>query len=120
VSDKTYSSTLEKLLYGIGQGGCASPILWALLNQLIFTALGEKFDCIRLVLVDGEAEHVRPGDFFVDDTTTGAMNDDTKMGPVPVEVPDLMQSEEEFIGQMQNIIQFFLDLLQVTVCDLAP
>jgi hypothetical protein len=32
VSDKTYSSTLEKLIYGICQGGCASPILWALLN----------------------------------------------------------------------------------------
>jgi hypothetical protein len=27
LSDKTYSSTLEKLLYGIGQGGCASPII---------------------------------------------------------------------------------------------
>jgi hypothetical protein len=28
VSDKTYSSTLEKLLYGIDQGRCASQILW--------------------------------------------------------------------------------------------
>jgi hypothetical protein len=71
VSDKTYSSTLEKLLYGIGQGGCASPILWALLNKLLLTALGEKFDCIRLIAVDGVKEHVRPGDAFVDDTTTG-------------------------------------------------
>jgi hypothetical protein len=33
VSYKTYSSTLEKLLYDIGQGGCASPSLWALLNS---------------------------------------------------------------------------------------
>jgi hypothetical protein len=41
VSDKTYSSMLEKLLYGIGQGSCASPILWALLNQLLITSLGE-------------------------------------------------------------------------------
>jgi hypothetical protein len=41
VSDKTYSSTLEKLLYGIGQGSFASPILWALLNQLLLTSLGE-------------------------------------------------------------------------------
>jgi hypothetical protein len=48
-SDKTYSSTLEKLLYGIGQVGCTPPILWALLNQLILKALGDKFDCIRLV-----------------------------------------------------------------------
>jgi hypothetical protein len=52
VSDKTYSSTLEKLLYGICQGGYASPIVWALLNQLLLTALGEKLDCIRLISVD--------------------------------------------------------------------
>jgi hypothetical protein len=53
VSDKTYSSTLEKLLYVIVQGGCVSPILWALLKQLLLTALGNKFDCIRLIAVDG-------------------------------------------------------------------
>jgi hypothetical protein len=119
MSDKTYSSTLEKLLYGIGQGGCASPILWALLNQLLLTALGEKFDCIRLVSVNGEAEHVRPGDSFVDDTTTGVTNDGTTMDPSPVEVTDLKQSEEDLIGQMQTIIQFFLDLLLVTGGELA-
>jgi hypothetical protein len=71
VSDKTYASTLEKLLYGIGQGSCASPILWALLNQLLLTALCEEFECIRLVSVDGKVEHKRPGNSFVDDTTTG-------------------------------------------------
>jgi hypothetical protein len=84
VSGKTYSSTLEKLLYGIAQGGCASPILWALLNQLLLTALGDKFDCIRLIAVDGVEEHVRPGDAFVYDTTTGVTNDDTTMDPVEV------------------------------------
>jgi hypothetical protein len=81
VSDKTYSSTPEKLLYGIRQGGCASPILWALLNQLLLTALREKFDCIRLVSVDGKEEHVRPGESVVDDTTTGVTNDDITMDP---------------------------------------
>jgi hypothetical protein len=86
ISDNTYSCTLDKLLYGIGQGGCASPILWALLNQLLLTALVDKFDCIRLVSVDCAAEHVRPGDSFVDDTTTGVTIDDTTMEPVPVEV----------------------------------
>jgi hypothetical protein len=75
------------------KGECASPILWALLNQLLLEALGEKFDCIRLFSVDDVAEHVRPGEYFVDETTTGVTNDDTKMDPVPVEV-DLTQIEE--------------------------
>jgi hypothetical protein len=93
VSDKTYSSTLEKLLYGIGQGGCASPISWALLNQLLLTALGDKFDCIGLIAVDGVEEHVRPGDAFVDDTTTGVTNDDTTIEPVDTEVTALTLSK---------------------------
>jgi hypothetical protein len=94
--------------------------MWALLNQLLLTALGDKFDCIRLISVDGVEEHVRPGDAFVDETTTGVTNDDTTMEPVDVEVTELTLSEEELMGKMQIIIQFFLDLLQVTGGDLAP
>jgi hypothetical protein len=56
----------------------------------------------------------------VDDTTTGVANDDTTIEPVEVEVTYLTLSEEELIGKMQMIIQFFLDLLQVTGGDLAP
>jgi hypothetical protein len=52
VLDKSYSSTPEKLLYGIGQGSCSSPIPWALLNQLLLAALGEEFDCIHLLSID--------------------------------------------------------------------
>jgi hypothetical protein len=94
--------------------------MWALQNQLLLTALGNKFDCIRLIAVYGVAEHVHPGDVFVDDTTTGIHIDDTTMEPVDVEVTYLTLSKEELIGKMQMIIQFFLDLLQVTGGDLAP
>jgi hypothetical protein len=73
-----------------------------------------------LIAVDGVEEHVRPGDAFVDDTTTCVANADTKIEPVDVEVTDLPLSEEELIGKMQMIIQFFLDLRQVTGGDPAP
>jgi hypothetical protein len=46
VSDKTCTSTIDKLLYSIGQGICASLIIWALLNQLLIVLLGENLDCI--------------------------------------------------------------------------
>jgi hypothetical protein len=52
VSDILYSSTVQKLLYGIGQESCASPTMWALLSQLILPALEEKYECITLVSVD--------------------------------------------------------------------
>jgi hypothetical protein len=82
--------------------------------------LGDKFDCIRLTAVDRVEEHVRPGDEFVDDTTTGVTNDDTTIRSVDAEVTDLNIREEELIGKMQTIIQNFLNLLQVTGGDMAP
>jgi hypothetical protein len=42
------------------------------------------------------------------------------MEPVPVEEEALMWSEEELIAKMQDIIKFFLDVLQVPGGDLAP
>jgi hypothetical protein len=39
VSDASYKSTTDKLLYGSDQGSCSSPIVWALLNQLLLMAL---------------------------------------------------------------------------------
>jgi hypothetical protein len=71
ISEATYSSTVEKILCGIGQGSCSSPILWALLNQLIMTVLGEKFEFNKLVLVESSKTNTWLGDSFVNDTTTG-------------------------------------------------
>jgi hypothetical protein len=111
---------VDTILYGIGQWSCSSPLLWAPLNQLIITALGEKFDCIKLVSVDNSMTSTRPCDSFVDDTTTGVTSDDTAREPVPLEETDLTADDAELINQMQVVIQFFLDLLQVTGGDLAP
>jgi hypothetical protein len=120
VSDISYSSTVEKLMYGIEQGSCPSPILWALLNQLIITALEEKYECITLVSVDKTEISTRPGDAFVDDTTTGTTEDDVTKEPVTLKEKELTSNEEAMIKRMEDIIQFFLDLLQVTGGDLAP
>jgi hypothetical protein len=72
------------------------------------------------VAIDGEEEHIRPGDSFVDDNTTGTTNDDSELEPVSHVISDLTSSEEMPIAKMEEIIQFFLDLLQVTAGDLAP
>jgi hypothetical protein len=94
--------------------------MWALINHILLAALGEKFTCIRLVAVDREEEHIRPGDSFVDDTTKGSTNDDPELEPVPHDISELTTSEETLIAKMEEIIHFFLDLLQVTGGDLVP
>jgi hypothetical protein len=119
ISESTYSGTAKKLLYGIGQGSCSSPILWALLNQLILTALGETSECIMIVSVDKIKTSTRPGYSFIDDTAMGFTSDDTNREPVPIEETDLTADKEDLIEQMQVNIQFFLELLQVTGGDLA-
>jgi hypothetical protein len=120
ISDKTYGSTIDKLLYSIGQCSCASPILRVLINQLILAAMGEKFTCIRLVAIDGVEEHIRPGDSFVDDTTTGSTNDDPELDTVSTDQAELTTSKETLVAKIEEIINFFLDLLQVIGGDLAP
>jgi hypothetical protein len=87
----------KKILYGIDQGSCAYPILWALLDQLILTAPEEKFNCMRLVAIYGVEEHIQPGDSFVDDTTCGATGDDIPAELVSSEVQELLEREEELI-----------------------
>jgi hypothetical protein len=98
VSDKSYSSTLEKLIYGIGQGSCSSPILWALLNQILLTALGEEFHCIHLISIDGSSDTTMPGDSFVDDTTTGATPDDCNAEPADRGFKELTEEEEKLVA----------------------
>jgi hypothetical protein len=89
-------------------------MLWALLNQLIIAALEEKFDCIRIVAIDGVEKHIWSGDSFVNDTTCGVTDDATTSEPVDSEVKKLVEQEEELIEHMEDIIQYFFDLLQVT------
>jgi hypothetical protein len=120
VLDASYKITMDTLLYGIGQGSCSSPIVWALLNQPLQTALGEEFDCISLVSVDGRTTDTRPRDLFVDDTTPCPTDDNDNLDPIPSTVRGLTQEEDILVAQMEVIIQFFLDLLQVTGGDLAP
>jgi hypothetical protein len=91
-----------------------------LIYQLLLAALGEKFTCIGLVVIDCVEEHIRPGNFFVDDTTTRTTNDDPWLEPVSTDQAELTTFEETLIAKMEEIIQFFLDLLQVTGGDLAP
>jgi hypothetical protein len=56
----------------------------------------------------------------VDDTTTGATDDNHNLDPISSTVRGITQEEDSLVARMEVIIQFFLDLLQVTGGDLAP
>jgi hypothetical protein len=50
------------------------------------TTIGEKNECITLVLVDNSKKSTIPGDSFVDGTTSRMISDDTTREPVKDEV----------------------------------
>jgi hypothetical protein len=72
------------------------------------------------VSVDGTTTDTRPGDSFVDGITTGAIYDSHNLEPIPSLVRVITWEEDSLVARMEDIIQFFLDLLQVTGGDLAP
>jgi hypothetical protein len=72
------------------------------------------------VSVDGKTTDTRHGDSFVDDTAIGATDDNHNLEPIQSSVRGLTQDEDSLVARMEDIIQFFLNLLQVTVSDLAP
>jgi hypothetical protein len=74
-------------------------------------SLVEEFDCISLVSIYGKTTDTRPGDSFDDDTTTGAIHNNHNLEPIPSSVSELTQEEEGQVARMEEIIQFFLDLL---------
>jgi hypothetical protein len=48
------------------------------------------------------------------------MDDDVTKELVPIEKKEPMSDEEAMVKRMEDIVQFFLDLPQVTGGDLAP
>jgi hypothetical protein len=70
--------------------------------------------------MDGKKTDMHPWDSFMGNTTTRATDDNHSLDPMSSSVHGLTQEEESLVARMEDIIQFFLDLLQVTGGDLAP
>jgi hypothetical protein len=56
----------------------------------------------------------------MDSTTAGTTENNVTKDSVPIEEKELTSDEEAMVKMMEDIIQFFLDLLQVLGGDLAP
>jgi hypothetical protein len=55
----------------------------------------------------------------VDNTRTGTTDDDVTKDPVPIDEKELTSDKEAMVKRMEDIIQFFLDLLHVTGGDVS-
>jgi hypothetical protein len=98
---KTRFESTSHIWFLSRENRCASPILWALINQIIMAALDDKLDCIRLVASDGVEDHIWPSDSFVDNTKWGATDNDVTMEPVISPVKELSKVEEIIVARME-------------------
>jgi hypothetical protein len=117
VSAKSYCSTLEKLLYGLGQGSTPATNLWGILHGLVMNALALSFIGIMILSVSKQRQHKRIGEGFIYDTGLGTTNPhSTTIKPTSMKAITTKESESH--TKANGILQFFLDLLNVIGGDL--
>jgi hypothetical protein len=71
VSEANYANSLDRQLFGPGQGSTIGPFLWLLLFTLIVTSLLPTTPQICLHSVDGQTSVKDIGEAFVDDSQLG-------------------------------------------------
>lgn len=71
ISATTYANSLERMLFGPGQGSTIGPFLWLLLFTLIVTSLLPTTPQTNLASVNGAISVSDVGEAFVDDSRVG-------------------------------------------------
>jgi len=109
ISEHSYHSTIDKMLFGTGQGTGWSPPNWAAISDIISDAMDEDTPGMRLVHPDNVTFSVRSFDAFVDDANGGITSDGMIMyTPKNVNSVPLMQNIFE---QIQANVEHYSKLL---------
>jgi hypothetical protein len=117
VSARSYSSTLEKLLYGLGQGSTPATDIWGIIHGLVMNALALSLTGILIISIAKRRQHERIGEGFIDYTGLGTTNPySTTINPTRMKA--LKNEERELHTNANGILQLFLDLLNVIGGDL--
>jgi hypothetical protein len=112
VSAESYRSTLPELLFGMGQCSTTSTVICGVLHGLVMHAAALDFVDILFLSVSGTLHHERIGEGFIDDTGLGTTN--TNSTAITLSAKKELTNEEQTLHKKANdIIQLFLDLLQL-------
>ena len=74
-SAKTYYSTIDRILYGTGQGSGGSPFFWNSTAEVILNGMEKRSKGCRYQSATGETRSERIEDIFVDDASLMATGD---------------------------------------------
>ena len=106
ISQDSYAGTPFAPLFGTGQGSGASPVSWLTLVVILLNTL-EKVVPERICFQsqDGQLEHRRLVDAFVDDTALGFTDDGSL-------------SYQELVTSLERVVQTWEQLLHFSGCSL--
>jgi hypothetical protein len=112
VSERFYQSTEENHTFGLVKVSTAAADIWCIIHGILMHTVATYFICIILVSVSGITQHKRIGEGLIDDTGLAAsalLSNETASSRNKQFKPD----ESALYLNMQTILQFSLDLLQV-------
>jgi hypothetical protein len=74
ISSRSYRSTLEELLNGLGQGSTSATDIWGIMHGLVMHVLALSFVGILILSVAKRLQHEPIGEVCIDDTCMGTAN----------------------------------------------
>jgi hypothetical protein len=106
-------------LHYLGQGSTAASNTWCIIHGILMHTVTTHFISIVLVSVSGSGHHKRVGNGLIDVTGLAASaSAQSSIEITPFRNKFFSTDEAALLLKMQNILQFFLELLQLAGGDL--
>jgi hypothetical protein len=117
VSDRSYQSTDDKPTFGLGPGSNSASSICCIIHNIIMHTVATYFIGIILVSIPGKIQHKHVGDGLIDETGLSA-SAQSSVEITTTRTKAFSPDKDALFTKMQNILQFFLELLQVSAGDL--
>jgi hypothetical protein len=115
--ERFYQSTEENQTLGPGQGSTAATDIWCIIHGILMHTVATYFIGIILVSVSGIILHKHVGEGLIDDTGLAA-SAQSSTETTSSRNKQFSSDESTLFLKIQKILQFFLELLQVSGGDL--
>jgi hypothetical protein len=103
--------------FDLGQGSTSASNIWCIMHGILIHTVPKYFVGIILVSVSGRIQHTNVGEGLIDDTGL-AYSAQSSTEFFSTKIKDFPPDESILFDNMQKMLQFFLELIQVAGGDL--
>jgi hypothetical protein len=117
ISERYYKSPPYKQSFGLGQGSTYASDIWCVIHGVLMHTLALAYIGFAIYSVSSNIIHKCIGEGQIDDTGL-VVSSQSSTEITPTRTKRFTKDEDLLFARMQKIIQFFLELLQVSGGDL--